>query len=276
MIIGYRKDVEDVLRAAIALKREPGATLVYGRDARDVRAKLAHYSGDVKLMVSEVVPEVPTAVKLRLRERPPRVGSRCQPSMHAYIEYALRHRRCKPDELVGMLSAYYPDIGRALARSDQVSLKYFHMHSEVLAEIHRLQAYTRPCPAGDLMYVEICPEHFVTDLYLEWIARRASDRASVVKAHRDYYLANAHYLGYDQTFKEISPEEAKRLTGVIPGVDGSLWETFYDSQAIESRRNAEYAKKMLPARCAQMSPEIRLERRKIEYGIPGRRLDDFF
>lgn len=276
MIIGYNKDVEDVLRAAIALTNEPGATLVYGRDERDVKAKLARYSGEITIMAAQIVPHVPSTIKIKLRERPPRTGNRCQSSLHAYIAYALRHRKCMPDELVKMLSSYYPDIGRALARSDDLSLKYYRMHMEVLGESHRLQAYTRPCPVGNFMYVEIYPEHYVTDLYLEWISRRVSDRASIVKAHRDYYIANANYLGYDRWLKEISPEEAKRLTGDLPQADNSMWDTFYDSQAIESRRNPGHAKKMLPAKCASISPEIKLERRKIEHGIPGCRLDDFF
>jgi hypothetical protein len=55
-----------------------------------------------------------------------------------------------------------------------------------------------------------------------------------------------------------------------------VWEAFYDSQAIESRRNREYASTKIPAKCAKLSPEIKLERKKIEYGIPRCGLDDFF
>jgi hypothetical protein len=276
LIIGYRRDVEDVLRAAIVLKREPSATLVCGRNARDVKEKLRLYSGDAKVLVEELVPHVPSSVKLKLRERPPRVGSRCQPSLHTYIAFSLRHKQCVPDELVRLLSSYYPDIGQVMARKDGLSKKYFYMHMEVLKESERLKAHTRPQPAGDLMYVEICPEHDVIDLYLEWIAKRVSDRASVVKAHGNYYLANANYLGHDKWMKEISPEEARRLTGDLQKEDISTWEMYYDSQLIESRRNKALAKKMLPAKYAYMSPEVQLERYKIEHGVPKHSLDDFF
>ncbi len=51
---------------------------------------------------------------------------------------------------------------------------------------------------------------------------------------------------------------------------------YYDSQLIESRRNKALAKKMLPAKYSYMSPEVRLERLKIEHGIPRHNLDDFF
>jgi hypothetical protein len=276
LIIGYRQDVEDVLRAAIALKREPSATLVCGKSTRDVKDKLRLYSGDAKVMVEDLVPHVPAAVKLKLRERPPRVGSRCLPSLHTFIAFSLRHKQCVPDELVRLLSTYYPDIGQVMGRKDGLSKKYFFMHMEVLRESERMKAHTRPRPAGNLMYVEIRPEHDVIDLYLEWIARRASDRASVVKAHGNYYLANANFLGHDKGIKEISAEEARRLIGDLPEDDFSTWEMYYDSQLIESRRNKELAKKMLPAKYSYLSPDVRLERLKIEHGIPKHNLDDFF
>lgn len=276
MIIGYRNDVEDVLRAAIALKREPDATLVYGRSKREIREKFRLYTGDVKVLADELVPHVPSSIKLKLREKPPRVGSRCQASLHTFAAYSLRHRQCVPDELVRLLSRYYPDIGQVLASKDGLSRKYFHLHMDVFRESERLKAHTRPRQAGNLMYVEIRPEHDVVDLYLEWLARRVDDRASVVRANGAYYLANANYLGYDQPTKEISAEEAKRLVGDLPAEDHSAWEMYYDTQMIESRRNKALAKKMLPAKCSQLSEEVRLERLKIEHGIAKHNLDDFF
>jgi hypothetical protein len=213
VIVGYKNDVEDVLRATIALKRDRTITLVWGRSEAEVKAKLLPYTGDAKVLVADLVPHVPAGVKLKLREKPPRVGSRCLPSLHTYIAFSLRHKRCVPGELVRLLAAHYPDIGRVLARQDDLSLKYFHLHMDVLREGERLKAHTRPRPAGDVMYVEIGPEHEVVDLYLEWLARRVGDRASVVKAHDCYYLVNANYLGHNKWLKEISGDEARRLTG---------------------------------------------------------------
>jgi hypothetical protein len=275
LIVGCKNDVEDVLRAAIALKRDPSITLVFGRNKEEVKAKLHQYS-DAKAMASDLVPHVPASVKLRLREKPPRVCSRSLPSLHGYIAFSLRHKHCVPGELVRLLARYYPDIGQVLARKDELSLKYFRMHMEVLRENERLKAHTRPQPAGGLMYVEIRPEHDVVDLYLEWMARRVSDRASVVKAHDIFYLVNANYLGHNKWVKEISADEARRLTGDMSAEDRSRWEMYYDSQLIESRRNKALAKKMLPAKYAYISPDVQLERYKIEHGIPKHNLDDFF
>jgi hypothetical protein len=276
VIVGYRNDVEDVLRAAIALKREHTITLVCGKSVEEVKAKLRQYTGDAKVMVVDLVPHVPSGVKLKLREKPPRVGSRCLPSLHTYIAFSLRHKRCVPDELVRLLASHYPDIGQVLARKDDLSLKYFHLHMDVLREGERLKAHTRPRPAGDVMYVEICPEHEVVDLYLEWLARRVSDRASVVKARDSYYLVNANYHGHNKWLKEISGEEARRLTGDLEAEDHSRWELYYDSQLIESRRNKALAKKMLPAKYSHISRDVQLERHKIEHGIPKHNLEDFF
>jgi len=276
MIIGYKKNVWDVLRAAIAMNREPEATFVYGVNEKDLDSKLSAYHGEIIEKVSVMVPQVPVSLKLMLRERLPRVGSRCQPSLHTYISYSLRNRQCVPNELVGMLARYYPDIGQALGHKDELSKKHFTQQMEVMREIERLRALTRPRPAGSLMYVEISPEHYVIDLYLEWMGKRITDRASVVKSHRDYYLVNAHFLGYDSQYKEISKDEAVRLLGDVPDTDISVWESFYDSQAIESRRNRAYASTKLPAKCASLSPEIKIERNKIEHGIPRHGLEDFF
>ena len=276
MIVGFRDDVEDVLRAAIALKRDPAITLVCGRTNEEVKAKLRQYRGDARVMVSAIVPHIPSSLKIRLRERPPRVGSRCLPSLYTYIDYSLLNKNSVPVELVRLLSSHYPDIGQVLTRKDDLSLKYFHMHTEVLKEIERLKAYSRPRPAGNLMYVEVSPEHRVVERYLEWLARRVEDRASIVKAHGNYYLVNAHYLGYRGWMKEISAEEAHRRMGDLKKEDTAIWEMYYDSQLIESRRNKEFAKKMLPAKCAYISPDMKLERYKIEHGIPRRSLDDFF
>jgi hypothetical protein len=276
VIVGYRNDVEDVLRATIALKRDSTITLVWGKSEAEIKAKLRPYTGDAKVLVVDLVPHVPASVKLKLREKPPRVGSRCLPSLHTYIEFSLRHKRCVPDELVRLLASHYPDIGQVLARKDDLSLKYFHLHMDVLRESERLKAHTRPRPAGDVMYVEICPEHEVVDLYLEWLAKRVNDRASVVKAHNSYYLANANYLGHNKWLKEISEEEARRLTVDLEAEDSARWELYYDSQLIENRRNKALAKKMLPAKYSYISPDVQLERHKIEHGIPKHSLDDFF
>ena len=276
MIVGCRSDVEDVLRAAIAIRRDPSVTLVWGKSDREVDEKLRQYHGEVKLKAADLVPHVPAGIKLKLREKPMRACGRSLPSLHWYIAYSLRHRRCVPGELARLLARYYPDVGQVLARKDELSLKYFRMHMDVLRETERLKAHTRPQPAGGLMYVEICPEHDVVDLYLEWLARRVSDRASVVKARGSYYLVNANYLGHDRPIKEISPEEAKRLTGDGRAEDRLSWELYYDSQMIESRRNKPLAKKMLPAKYAYISPDVQLERHKIEHGIPRHSLDDFF
>jgi len=276
VLVGYKNDVEDVLRATIALKRDSTITLVWGRNEAEVKAKLRPYTGDAKVLVADIVPHVSSALKLKLREKPPRVGSRCLPSLHTYLEFSLRHKRCVPDELVRLLASHYPDIGQVLTRKDDLSLKYFHLHMDVLREAERLKAHTRPRPAGDVMYVEISPEHAVVDLYLEWLAKRVNDRASVVKACGTYYLANANYLGHNKWLKEISEEEARRLTVDLEAEDYTRWELYYDSQLIENRRNKALAKKMLPAKYSYISPDVQLERHKIEHGIPKHNLDDFF
>jgi hypothetical protein len=276
VIVGCKNDLEDVLRATIALKRDSSITLVWGKSEAEVKARLRQYTGEAKVPVAELVPHVPAAVKLKLREKPPRAGSRCLPSLHTYIAFSLRHKRCVPYELVRLLASSYPDIGQVLARKDDRSLKYFHLHMDVLRESERLKAHTRPRPAGDVMYVEIRPEHDVIDLYLEWLARRVSDRASIVKARDSYYLVNANYLGHHKWLKEISGDEARWLTGDLEAGDNSRWELYYDSQLIESRRNKEFAKKMLPAKYSYISPDVQLERHKIEHGIPKHNLDDFF
>lgn len=277
MIIGYKKDLDGILRAAIALKANPGSTMVCGRTAKELDQKLSQYHGDTVVNVDDIIKNVPFHIKASLWVKSPTCGrSQRTVSLGGYLGYALRHSKCVPDDLVKLLAYYYPNLIVILAHKDTVAKKYYHMYREVGGELERMKAHTRFRPAGDLMYVEIYPKHDVEDLYLEWAARRNSDRSSVVKCNTSYWIVNARYIGYRSEIASISKEEAKRLLGHIPSVEDEVWDTFYDSQAIENRRNKKYAKKMLPAKYSHISPEVRMERKKIEHGISKNKLDEFF
>ena len=276
MIIGYVKNVDSIIRAAIAIKANPGATAVCGKDSKDLKQKLSQYHGEAVVNIDDVVKNVPFHIKASLWVKTPTCGRAQRPvSLGMYLNYALRHNKCVPDDLVKLLSYYYPNLTLILSHKDTVAKRYYHMYREAMGELERMKAHTRFRPAGDMLYVEIYPEHDVQDLYMEWAARRNDDRASVIKCHTLYYLINACRLGYPKEIAGISKEEAERLLGNIPACDNAIWDTFYDSQSIENRRNKKYAKKMLPAKYSYISPEVRKERKKIERGIPLNSLDDF-
>ncbi|MCD1295812.1 DUF4130 domain-containing protein [Methanocella sp. CWC-04] len=278
MIIGYKKDMESVIKAAIALRTNPGSTMVCGNNKRDLERELYWHRGEIVVYVDDLVKNIPFHIRSSLWKQVPG----CNPSLRglstgSFITYALRHRKCVTNELVGLLASYYPDLFNVLSHKDEVSKKYYHMYREVFGEYHSMKGFTRFQEKGDVYYVEVYPEHLIIDMYLDWIEKKNTDRPTVVKSHRDHYLVNAKYLGYNKTIVEISPEEAGRLATVtdIPSHD-SLWETFYDSQYIDNRRNKEYAKKKIPAKYAYLSPDIKNERKKIERGIQRDTLDDFF
>jgi hypothetical protein len=277
MIIGYKKDLDGVLRAAVALKKNPDATLVCGTNKQDIRQKMAMYHGEVWQDVDEIVKDVPFHIKAELWMKVPN----CNPmqralSLGSYLTYSLRNAKCVPDELVRLLARYYPKLGVILAHKDATAKKYFHYHRETMGELERIKAYCRFRPSGDMLYVEVNPKNDIKDLFFEWAMRRNGDRVMVVKCHAEYYLLNARALGYRAEIATISKEEAERLLGDMPAIDGELWDTFYDSQNIENRRNKRYAKGRLPEKYSYISPEIRKERKKIEHGIPKNRLDDFY
>lgn len=277
MIIGYMKDLDGVLKAAIALKRNPDATIVCGKDNKDIKAKLSQYHGEVVMNVNELVKDMPFNVKASLWIKFPIPGrGSCSISLGSYITYSLRSSRCVPDDMVRLLALYYPNLTVILAHKDTVSKKYYRMYRETMGELERMRAHTRLRPAGDMLYVEINPENQVEDLYMEWAARRFNDKAIVVKCHSEHYLVNARSQGYDKDIASISKDEAERLIGTVTEIDNEIWDTFYDSQSIDNRRNKKLAKKMLPAKYSYLSPEIRKERKKIEHGIQDDKLDDFF
>lgn len=277
MIIGYLKETESVVKAAIALKKEPGSTMVCGKNKRDLELKLSGYHGEVVQYAGDIVKNIPMNTRTVLWQKPPKFGrARCSISAGLMIMYSLRHRSCKPDELVKLISSYYPDIYAILSHKDETSVTYHHMAMTVMAEYERMRAHSRFSVRGDLYYAEISPEHLVSDLYLEWSCRRLCDRPGIVKCHRDYYLVNANYLGYDRQIKEISEDEVNRLLAGKEKAENDIWEIFYDSQFIEGRRNKEHAKQMLPAKYTYLNDEIRKERQKIERGIPRNTLNDFF
>jgi hypothetical protein len=126
-----------------------------------------------------------------------------------------------------------------------------------------------------MLYVEVNPKNDIKDLFMEWAMRRNGDRIVVVKCHLDYYILNARALGYRAEIANVTREEAVRLLGDIPDVDNEVWDTFYDSQNVENRRNKRYAKGRLPEKYSYISPEIRKDRKKIEHGIQKDKLDDF-
>jgi probable DNA metabolism protein len=276
VIIGYKKDVDGVLRAAIALARNPGATMVCGASAGELREKLAMYHGDIVLSVDEVVKDVPFQVKAELWVKLPS----CSPmqrslSLGSYLTFALRSHNCVPDELVRLLARYYPKLTAILAHKDDTARKYFKYYREAMGELERLKAHVRFRPSGDALYAEISPQHEVKDLFMEWAMRRIPDRIIVVKCRQEHYILNARSLGYSSDVASVTAEEAGRLLGSISDSGSEAWDTYYDSQSIENRRNKRYAKSRLPAKYSYISPEVRKERKKIEHGIQGSRLDDY-
>jgi len=276
MIIGYRKDMEGVLKAAIALKKNPGSTMVCGSNDGELKQKLAMYHGDIVVNANDIVKDVPFHIKAGLWVKFPGCGRMGpQPSLGSFIMYSLRNKKCVPDELVYLLAKNYPKLTVVLSHKDTVAKKYFHLYRETMGELERIRSYCRFQPAGDILYVEIIPENDIRDLFMEWAARRYNDRQVIVKCHGDYYLLNARSKGYSKDIVEISGEEAKRLIGDIQETDSELWDTFYDSQNVESRRNKRYAKCKVPKKFSYVSPEIRKERKKIEHGIQKDKLDDF-
>jgi hypothetical protein len=276
MIIGYKKDLEGVLKAAIALKQHPGSTMVFGSGERELKQKLALYHGDVVVDVGDIVKDVPFHIKAELWVKFPSCGRMGpQPSLGSFIMYSLRNKKCVPDELVILLAKNYPRLTVVLSHKDTVAKKYFHLYRETMGELERIRSYCRFRPAGDILYVEICPENDIKDLFMEWAGKRYGDRQVLVKCHGEYYLVNARSKGYEKDIIEISGDVAKSMLGYVPDTDNELWDTFYSSQNIDNRRNKKYAKSRVPKKYSNISPEIKNERNFIEHGIPETKLDDF-
>lgn len=277
MIIGYKKDLDGILRAAVALKKNPDAAMVCGSNAQELKRKLAMYHGVVVLNVDDIIKDVPFHAKAELWVKFPGYGPvQRSLSLGSYLTYSIRNVKCVPDELVRLLARYYPDLTVILAHKDATARKYFRLQRETMGELERLKAHIRFKLLGETLYAEICPENDIKDLFMEWAMRRNSDRPVVVKCHSEYYLLNAMSLGYHRDIVNVSMEEAERLLGDMTDMGSEIWDTFYDSQNIENRRNKGYAKSRLPAKYSYISPEIRKERKKVEHGISKNKLDDFF
>jgi len=207
-------------------------------ERRELKQKLAMYHGEIVLNVDEVVKDVPFQAKAELWVKFPS----CSPmqrglSLGSYLTFALRSRQCEPDELVRLVARYYPNFMAILAHKDETAKKYFRLQRETAGELERIKSYCRFRPSGDMLYVEIDPKNDIRDLFMEWAMRRNGDRIIVVKCHAEYYILNARALGYRAETANVTKDEAERLLGDIPETDSEIWDTFYDSQAIENRRN---------------------------------------
>ncbi|MGM0770225.1 MAG: DUF4130 domain-containing protein [Halobacteriota archaeon] len=276
MIIAFNPTVDGVLLACSYFRDHPEAELMFAKSQDELDHKLEFSVSEREVIrlgftpcgITEVLSEeIFGKSKARL--------DRFDPGPLRYLELLLRHRYCDPVELVHLIISCKGDNDQLYSGKGELSKKYYNYMRDVSRAYERLCMFSRPEFKGGILTVEIDSPHDIGDLFCRWLSRKNPDIPVAVIVNTIAWVGNGDLLGVDR-FSKLSAAfvESLRPTSEDDEVD-ELWDIYYDSQMIDSRRNIDLAKKMQPKFSASMSRMAKKDRYKIERGISRCKLDSF-
>lgn len=157
--------------------------------------------------------------------------------------YAGRHKSTDKYRLIisvlQQALQYGPDY--VLSRVSSESRQMFNRSRRVCMEIHRAYGFVRTQPVdtanGPVMVGKAKFEHDIYDIVIQYFNRRHKIPLYLISEDQVYYL-------HERCLKITNINE---LYFKIPEDEFTpLWEAYYDSQSIESRKNLALARKHLP------------------------------
>ncbi|WP_300979762.1 DUF4130 domain-containing protein [Methanomethylovorans sp.] len=279
LIIGFRTNVEGVLLACLKLRQLPDAHLVYAKDLEELRRKIdfAGVKRDLEHVGFEPVAIAHLAEKAFGKHWYHHVNHSCrkEPDLIHYIDLVLRHAKCEPSELVRNLSSS-ESVTSLYSGKTQLQRKCYRYMREVRLSYHRLCMFARPSFVRGILTAEIKPEHRVEDMFCRWLAKKNPDLPVAVVHGDKAWIGNGNFIGLDR-FMVVTSSFLGDLTTVKKSDDvEDLWDVYYDSQMIDSRRNKKQAKKFQPWSASSASGMSMKDRYKVERGISPCKLGDFF
>lgn len=276
MIIAFNSTVDGVLLACSYLRDRPEAELMFAKSQEELDNKLefSGSEGEVIRLGFNPCGMTETLSKEIFGKRKTRMA-RFDPVPIRYLDLLLRHRNCDPVELVHLIISCNGDTDQLYSGKGKLSKKYYNYMRDVSRAYERLCMFSRPEFKGGILTVEIDSPHDIGDLFCRWLSRKNPDIPVAVIVNTSAWVGNGDLLGLDR-FSKLSAAfvESLRSTSEDDEVD-ELWDIYYDSQMIESRRNIGLAKKMQPKISASMSRMAKKDRYKIERGISSCKLDSF-
>ena len=137
--------------------------------------------------------------------------------------------------------------------------------------------FARPDFVNGVLTVDIDSPHDVADIFCRWLAKKNRDVPVAVKFGNTAWVGNGELVGLDHFTKTASAFVKSLQTSSSSNDEevNKLWDVFYNSQMIESRRNRKLASKMQPKSSAGMSKMAKADRYKVERGISNCTLEMF-
>jgi len=182
-----------------------------------------------------------------------------------YLKLASRHRKSQRDDLI-------PKVKKVLKaepaiiynKVSKLAKQFYKRGREVMGEYHRLNAFVRFEAYPEYLLVsEVRPEHDILDLMFSYFRRRYPDFVILLWDQHSGNLSTRRNLdfpvfGYKRNYwhyprtkysllmvRDLIRSQISELFNV-DNFTTELWEHYYDSQYIKSRKNIKLAQKAIP------------------------------
>ncbi|MCD4800471.1 MAG: DUF4130 domain-containing protein [Methanococcoides sp.] len=276
MIIAFMSSVDGVLLACLAFRDNPDSELIFASDVGELKGKLdlSGIEGEINMVGFDPSYRSESLSKEIFGKSKPRMA-RFDPDPLRYVDLLLRHKECDPAGLVRLLVSCNGDTDGLYSGKGKIAKRYYNYMREVGKAYERLCMFARPELKGGILSVVIDTPHDIADMFCRWLVRKNPDVPVAVIKNGSAWVGNGDLIGLDR-FAKITASfvESLRSTSKSDDVD-ELWDLYYNSQMIDSRRNHGLAKKMQPKSSASMSKMSKRDRYKVERGIAGCTLDSF-
>ena len=277
MIIAFKKDVDGVLLACSALQKYPDADFVFAKDKGELKKKLEFLGTEEEVLALGFKPSGSTAglIKEILGKRPAKMSPR-DPKPVQYVDLVLRHRDADPGELVRLIVSCQGSVEMLYSGKSILARRYYQYMRDVTRAWQRICMFSRPDFSNGILTVEIDSPHDVADIFCRWLAKKNHDVPVTVIQGTVAWLGNGELVGVEH-FTKTAASFVSSLRVSVQQDDEveELWDVFYNSQMIESRRNRGHAKKMQPKSSALLSKMAKKDRYRVKRGIASCTLDRF-
>jgi len=126
-------------------------------------------------------------------------------------------------------------------------LRVHKLAREVGREGHKLTGFCRFAEtAQGIYYCAITPVHYVLSILAEHFADRMIDQSWII--HDKRHNKAVVYNGHEYTFVEVSPDSKPPVMAGNEAFIQNLWATYFNTLAIEARKNPKLHRQMLPMR----------------------------
>ncbi len=182
-----------------------------------------------------------------------------------------RHERCS--SLFIEKVRHIPDSDLD-ALSSPEARKAYNMAREVAGDSHRTLAYIRfQLFRERVLWSEAKPKHRVEDMVFSYLRKRYPHFGLVLKTQRGYFgvWPDGELIRWpvEKDMNDVLAEVAAKVPEKAVWWDDQgegLWDTFYNSQFISSRKNLPLFYKAMPKYYLENFPGLGVECRRVENG----------